>query len=287
MAGLARVTDTLTVLHGRALSYNAGVFIAGVSAVLVDPGMFADEVDRVRAHVHARDAEPHHVIITHFHWDHVLGPEYFPGVPVVAHSEALAVQQEHGRRIEHQVTEWERTNGVQRELPFLLAEPDETFGDELELGVGNDALRLIHAPGHAPEQLVAWHEASRTLWAADMLSDIEIPFVMQSLTVYRRTLDRLVELQPAVLIPGHGSATTDPREVVRRFERDRAYLAKLEERVGAAIRAGRSAVETVRECQGLSPLPDNEWPHQQNVLTAFAELGGVVDPAHPGWNRFE
>ncbi len=31
----------------------------------------------------------------------------------------------------------------------------------------------------------------------------------------------------------------------------------------------------------------NEEAHRLNAETAFVELGGVPDPAHPGWNRFQ
>jgi glyoxylase-like metal-dependent hydrolase (beta-lactamase superfamily II) len=229
------------------------------------------------------------LVVTHSHWDHVLGPEYFPGVPVVQQHESLVVLAESATRIEHQVTEWERQSGVYRDMPFLLNEPDQTFDDRLELQLGDKLVELLHAPGHAPEQLIVYDSAEQMLWAADMLSDIEIPFVMHSLKAYRQTLDRLAQLEVHALVPGHGRPALTRDEVRARFEADRAYLAELQRRVEAGVADGRNAADTLIRCADMTyPNRDqNEEAHRLNVETAFIELGRTPDPGHPGWNRFQ
>lgn len=286
---LIQLTPSLAVLHARAMAYSAGVLVSGNDAVLIDPGLFPDEMDRIKAHIYERGASPKFVAVTHSHWDHVLGPEYFPGVPVIQQQESLAVLAEFGTRIEHQVTEWERQSGVQRDMPFLLHEPDETFGDRFELHIGNEAVELLHAPGHAPEQLVVYDQAEQVLWAADMLSDIEIPFVMHSLKAYRRTLDRLAQLEVTTLVPGHGGPAGTREEVRARFDADRTYLGELQHRVEAAIAAGRKAADTVASCADMlyANHDQNEEAHRLNVETAFIESGGAADAGYPGWNRFQ
>lgn len=267
------------------MSYNAGVFINGGQAILVDPGLFPDEVDQIRAHIYAQAAAPTRIVLTHSHWDHVLGPEYFPGVPVVQQAESTGVLHAFRHEIERQVTEWERQNRVERELPFVMPEPDQTFAEELTLG----DLRLMHAPGHAPEALVVWSEEEGVLWAGDMLSDIEIPFVMQSLKVYQATLERLVRLDVRVLVPGHGAATKDLAEIRQRFALDRAYLTELEQRVARAVQQGWSARETLAVCADMEfrQAESNARPHRLNVEAAFLELGGALEPGHEGWNRLQ
>ena len=288
-AHLHELTPGLAVLHCRLMAYNAGVLIEGSDAVLIDAGLFADDVDRIKAHIYERGASPTYLVVTHSHWDHVLGSEYFPGVPVIQQQESLAVLAESGTRIEHQVTEWERQSHVRRDMPFLLHEPDQTFTDRLELQVGGSAVQLLHASGHAPEQLVVCDHVEKTLWAADMLSDIEIPFVMHSLRAYRRTLDRLAQLEITTLVPGHGSPARTRDEVRARFDADRTYLGELQHRVEAAIAAGRNAADTIAICASMAYAnrDQNEDAHRLNVETAFIELGGTPDPGHPGWNRFQ
>jgi len=287
---LHQLTPGLAVLRCRSMAYNAGALIDGGDALLIDAGLFADEVDLLRAHIYERGASPKHLVVTHSHWDHVLGPEYFPGVPVIQQQESLAVLAESGTRIEHQVTEWERQSNVRRDMPFLMPEPDQTFADRLELTLGGDKpIELLHAAGHAPEQLVVYDRAEATLWAADMLSDIEIPFVMHSLQAYRRTLDRLAQLEVTTLVPGHGGPAKGQAEVRARFDADRAYLAELQRRVEAAVAAGRNAAETLSLCIDVAYAnrDQNEEAHRLNVETAFIELGGRPEPRHAGWNRFQ
>jgi hydroxyacylglutathione hydrolase len=281
--------NSLAVFPSRSLSYNAGVFMHGREALLVDPGLFPDEIDRIKAHIYGHGASPTHLVVTHSHWDHLLGPEYFPGVPVVQQQEGAAVFAEHHARIEHQVTEWERQSGVRRDMPFLMPEPDQTFTDRLELQVGDKTIELLHAPGHAPEQMVVYDRDERTLWAADMLSDIEIPFVMQSLKAYRRTLDRLAQLEVTTLVPGHGRPASGQTEARARLDTDRAYLAELHSRVEAAIVAGRDAADAISSCADMTYAnrEQNEDAHRLNVETAFVELGGPSEPGHAGWNRFQ
>jgi glyoxylase-like metal-dependent hydrolase (beta-lactamase superfamily II) len=267
------------------MSYNAGVFVSGAQALLVDPGLFPDEIDRIKAHIYGRDASPTGIVLTHSHWDHVLGPEYFPGVPVVQQAESRNVLHGFRHEIERQVTEWERRSGVERELPFVMPEPDETFVDELTFG----GMRLMHAPGHAPEALVVWSEADGVLWAGDMLSDIEIPFVMQSLTAYRVTLERLSRFEVRMLVPGHGAATKDAAEIRQRFALDQSYLVELDQRVRRAVEQGWSAQETLAVCgdMKLRQAESNARPHRLNVETAFLELGGAREAGHEGWNRLQ
>ncbi len=286
---LHQITSSLAVLHSRSMAYNAGVFVSGKDALLIDPGLYPDEIDRIKAYIYGRGASPSKIVLTHSHWDHVMGPEYFPGVPVIHQQEGVAVFAEHHVRIEHQVTEWERQSGVRRDMPFLMHDLNQTFDDRLELGLGNKFVELLHAPGHAPEQLVVYHRDEQALWAADMLSDIEIPFVMHNLQAYRQTLDRLAQLEVRTLVPGHGSPARTQDEVRARFDVDRAYLGELQHRVEAAIAAGRNAADAVAVCASMeyANRDQNEDAHRLNVETAYIELGGAADAGHPGWNRFQ
>jgi len=282
---LTELAPGCAVLRSRAMAYNAGVLVRGKDAALIDAGLFADEVDQLRSYIYAQAAAPARIVLTHSHWDHVLGPEYFPGVPVVQQTESTDVLHVFRHEIERQVTEWERQNRVERELPFVMPEPDQTFAEELTLG----DLRLMHAPGHAPEELVVWREEDSILWAGDMLSDIEIPFVMQSIQAYEATLARLARLDVRVLVPGHGTATRDPAEIGRRFSRDQAYLAELKQRVARAAEQGWSAREALAVCADTEfrQPESNTRPHRLNVETAFLELGGALEPGHEGWNRLQ
>ena len=152
--------------------------------------------------------------------------------------------------------------------------------------LGDVRLRVIHAPGHAPDQCVIYHEESGTLWAADMLTDTEVPFVMHSLDAFATTLAFLATLDIRVLVPGHGTPATGAREIRTRIAEDRAYLAELRACVIAALADGKSMAETVVACAGIPyPRPcDVPNAHEWNIEGAYVEFGGETEGV-VGWDN--
>ncbi|MFN2286422.1 MAG: MBL fold metallo-hydrolase [Anaerolineae bacterium] len=280
-----QLTSHLWVTQSTLFATNSGIFLSGDEVCLVDPGIAPETIKAIARFVADQGATPRAIVLTHAHWDHVLGPEHFPDVPVIAHDGYLRVLRKHGADLYRQIDAWEVQAHIRRPRPFLLPKPTYTFDAALTFTLGDIRLRVFHAPGHAPDQAAVYHEESGTLWAADTLSDIEIPLV-HSLNAYECTLAHLTTLELRVLIPGHGAPTTDADEIQRRLAEDRAYLAALHERVAAAVAVGQTLAETVDVCAEM-PLPrpcDDPTPHTWNVESAYAELGGQVE-GPVGWER--
>lgn len=275
----------LWISSSRSMSYNAGVLLVEGRAWLVDPGIFPEEIDAVKRFCTGRQLPIAGIIITHYHWDHILGPERLPGIPVVAHEQALAVIEKYGAEIARQVNRWLAEVDIRHDGGFVVPRPDRTLAGRQNL----DGITLISAPGHAPEALVVYQPDAGILWAGDMLSDIEVPFVMDSLSAYIATLNELEELEIRVLVPGHGRATRDQHEAARRLDNDLQYLLELAERVGRAVATGASFEETLQLCADMKyPYPEfNHGPHRLNVGTAFLELGGDAGGQQVGWSRFD
>jgi len=284
-AHFTQLTSHLWVTQSALFATNSGVFLSGDEACLIDPGIAPETIGDIARFVDDHGATPRAIVLTHAHWDHVMGPEHFPGVPVIAHAGYLRVLREHGADLYRQIDVWQVKAHIRRLRPFILPKPTYTFDTVLTLTLGDERLRIFHAPGHASDQCAVYHAESATLWAADMLSDIEIPLVL-SLSAYARTLAHLATLDIHTLVPGHGAPATDVGEVQRRLVADRAYLAELRERVTAAVTAGQTLAETVAACADM-PLPcpcDDPTPHTWNVESAYAELGGLAEGA-VGWER--
>ncbi len=280
-----QLTSRLWVTQSQLFATNSGVFLSGDEACLIDPGIAPETIEDIARFVAEQGATPRAIVLTHAHWDHVLGPEHFAGVPVITHADYLRVLREHGADLYRQIGVWEAQAHIRRPRPFLLPKPTYTFDTALTLTLGDIRLRVFHAPGHALDQCAVYHAEDATLWAADMLSDIEIPLVL-SLNAYEATLAHLATLDIRALVPGHGAPTTDVGEIRRRLAADRAYLAELRERVTAALAAGHTLAETVAACNDM-PLPcpcDDPTPHTWNVESAYAELGGCTEGA-VGWER--
>jgi len=200
------------------------------------------------------------------------------------------VDGENGNRIRQQIANWESENSIERpfERAFAIPIPDTVFAESTSLVVGDTlALELIHAPGHAADQLVVYHDETGTLWASDILSDLEIPFISHQLSAYERTLAMLSQREIRVLVPGHGNATSEPGEIRRRLSEDMAYLAEIRKLVEKALHQGKSVEESVALCAGMVyRKPEaNRGQHRLNVESVYLELGGEADATRVGWGR--
>lgn len=269
--------------QSRFLHYNAGAFVSDGQACLVDPGITPDEVAALVEEL--GEAEVRSIVLTHGDWDHVLGPEHLPPTPIVAHDAYADGLDPEGIRVV--LGQFEEHAGVTRDRPFEPPLPDRTFRDEMTLRVGALELQLVHAPGHSASMLTIHEPLSATLWAADVLSDVEIPSVIDDLGQYERTLARLAELEVRSLIPGHGTPTRDEVEIRRRIGEDRHYLAELHATVADAVAAGRSLEEAVVACDGISlrRSEDDEAVHRLNVEKIYSDLGGDADREQVGYER--
>jgi glyoxylase-like metal-dependent hydrolase (beta-lactamase superfamily II) len=258
--------------------------------------MFPDEIEGIRQFLSEHGTAPAAIVLTHSHWDHILGPEHFPGVRIIAQEEAKVKVEDfsasastfrHWDKTLEEIERWEDENEVTRDRPFVAPAPSETFAERMSLRIGNLDLQMLHAPGHWPDELVVYEPESGLLWAGDMLSDIEIPFVSHSLAAYEKTLASLSKLDVRVLVPGHGAPTTDAGEINRRITEDRCYLAELRQSVAGWLRQGRrpeNLKSTIVEGFTLTPkLEGNRYPHQLNIQTVWIELGGEGETSELGW----
>ena len=284
MAQPIPLTPQLWVLPSRAMAYNAGVLTSAGQVWLIDPGPHPDETASAST-LAASLGTPVGIVLTHSHWDHILGPERLPDLPVVAHAHFAATLSAHQETTLAMIARWEQRFGYVRAAPFRMPRLHATIQDAQEIVVGDLALTLLHIPGHAADQVAIFAPSSGMLWAADTLSDTEIPLVSHSLSAYEATLARLAALPIQALVPGHGAPTTDRAEIHRRLDADRAYLDDLRRRVARAVSAGAAVAEAVTMCATMtfrSPVA-NAGAHRLNVESVYLELGGDADATQVGW----
>jgi hydroxyacylglutathione hydrolase len=282
------LTPDLIVAQSEFFLTNSGAFVSGGEALLIDPCMRPAEIDALAAAVDALGAVPLWLLLTHSHWDHILGPEHLPGVPVLAQARYPVAIAQSANSLRTELGKWEAHTGRERLTPFVPPVPDVLVADDFTLPVGALNLLLLHVPGHAADQLAVYDPASATLWASDILSDIELPLVADNLSAYEATLNRLAVLDLRVLVPGHGTPTTDAAPIQTRLSEDRAYLAELRARVSTALDQGLTPAETVDLCATIPyRLPaENASPHRLNVESAYLELGGPGDRRALGWGQY-
>lgn len=286
-ATMSEITPGWWVSQSRLYHTHSGLFTSGDDAILIDPGIYPDEIEAIAAFVKAHAIHIQAVLLTHSHWDHILGPEHFPEATLIAHQCFAITAAEAECELHREIAGLEKDGGASRRRAFRIPHPDITFDRRMTLQVGSELIQLVAAPGHAPDQLIAYQPNGQTLWAADMLSDLEIPLIQSSLSAYRQTMEMLDSLRVRTLIPGHGFVTCQAGEIAARLASDRVYLAELDSRTREAVELGLTLEESVRLCHNIPYRQDREenaGPHRLNSEAAYVEAGGSA-PVDSGWNR--
>lgn len=115
----------------------------------------------------------------------------------------------------------------------------EPIGDGQIIEAGDEQLRAVHTPGHAPDHLCFWHEESLTLFSGDLAvkgTTVYIPPNLRGdLADYLSSLERVRALKPARLLPGHGPIIDDPETVLLGYLEHRR---EREEEIVNALRSG-------------------------------------------------
>ena len=115
----------------------------------------------------------------------------------------------------------------------------EPIGDGQIIEAGDEQLRAVYTPGHAPDHLCFWHEESLTLFSGDLAvkgTTVYIPPNLRGdLADYLSSLERVRALKPARLLPGHGPVIGDPETVLLGYLEHRRAR---EEEIVNALRSG-------------------------------------------------
>jgi glyoxylase-like metal-dependent hydrolase (beta-lactamase superfamily II) len=176
-----------------------------------------------------------HVILTHYHADHVYGLQEFKraGARIIAH--------QLGREYLNSETARQRLLASRTDLaPWIDAETqlvpaDEWIEGPRELVLGGVRLLITPVgPAHTPEDLVVFLPSEQVLFAGDIVFRGRVPYVGQADSrQWIAALNTVLAFEAKVVVPGHGPMSTSAREDM---ELTRDYLTYLREAMRHAAR---------------------------------------------------
>jgi glyoxylase-like metal-dependent hydrolase (beta-lactamase superfamily II) len=141
------------------------------------------------------------------------------------------------------------------------------------ISAGDGQLEAVHTPGHAPDHLCFWDPHHRALYCGDLAqrgATIWIPFELRGdLSDYLASIDRVLALEPARLLPAHGEVIANPGLVLRRYIEHR--LAR-EQQIVDAMREGARTADAIT-ASVYRALSESMMPMaRQGVLSHLAKL---------------
>lgn len=217
---------------------NAGFVVTEDSVVVFDalgtPSLGAAMIDKIRERT---ELPISHIVISHYHADHVYGLQAFKDL-----TDAQVIAQETSSVYINSPDAGQRLEQRKRALsPWVddntrLVAPDVTFEEEMFLESGGYRFNIVHAgPAHSPDDSLMMVQPAGVLFSGDIIQNGRVPYLASSEVDTRNwmeAIDKVREMNPKILIPGHGKASENAMDALN-FTYD--YLAYVREQMGAAV----------------------------------------------------
>lgn len=189
--------------------------------VLIDAGT---RWDRGRIFAEIEDRQVSLLALTHVHPDHQgVAKDVCEArdIPLACHADDVDAME--GRR---PVQEAAPNNPFNRIIKRIWQGPPHAVGRVLRDGDEVAGFRVIHAPGHARGEVIYFRDSDRVAICGDVIRNMSyatgLPGLKEPPDIFtydpaenRRSIRTLAELNPSLILPGHGPAVTD----IAAFER--------------------------------------------------------------------
>lgn len=174
------------------------------------------------------------VIVSHFHADHIYGLQVFEelGAEIIAPYGAQKYIRSDAAKERLEERQFSLEPWVNEDTHLVL--PDTTIEKSTKFTMGGLTFTINYmGKAHSDGDLTMLVEPDKVLFSGDIIFQGRIPFVGSADS--KKWLDTLTKLETGgltALVPGHGPASTDPKNTISLTRR---YLAHLRKVMGTGI----------------------------------------------------
>lgn len=215
---------------------NAGFVVTPAGVVVIDALGSPALARRLLAEIaHITPQKVTHVVLTHYHADHVYGLQAFAdaGAKIIAHQAGREYLVSDTAQLRLQASREQLAPWIDTQTRLVAATEWIDGRREFEVGGTRFVVQPV-GPAHTPEDLAVFVPETKVLYAGDLVFRGRIPFVGQADSRnWIASLDKLLAFGATVVVPGHGPAST---EADKDMKLTRDYLAYLRKAMGDAAR---------------------------------------------------
>lgn len=206
---LKKVTDRCYLFRNVV---NSGVLITDEGVLVVDTQINAPMAARLIAAIRTvTDAPIKYAVNTHYHWDHWAGNDVLreAGASIISGDLTRDFMQRRNRR----------QRAFLKSRGFVMPDqdpafPDRTFENELTLKLGGIPIQILYlGQAETDDAMAVWLPTEKVLISGDTVMTGSFPILGQPVMseglsddrAWIRTLNKMKNLGPEKIIPGHGS----------------------------------------------------------------------------------
>jgi glyoxylase-like metal-dependent hydrolase (beta-lactamase superfamily II) len=200
-------------------------YVVGKESVLViDVALSADSnMDGIIEQAEAMGAKKiEKILLTHIHSDHCGG--------------ALALRKRTGAKL-----------GIHRSRAGYLGGEDFQYDDNDRIAFGGGELHVLHTPGHESGHCCFYESGDKVLFSGDNILGYGTAVIRPpdgNMIHYLHSLERLLEFNISLILPGHGPLVGKPEAKIKEYIEHRIMR---EKQVIAALRQGRETIGDITE----------------------------------------
>lgn len=247
---------------------------------------------------------PGFVVNTHGHWDHFWGNQVFEEAAIWGHRDMLKDCADDKKKVPvfkflhnskgiQKLMAGAMTAMFKKNLPagkkakFLVSlgekdfdltgvvpkVPDQLFEGNPVLDLDGTEVHLIHLGAvHSSSDTVVWIPSEKVLFAGDLFADCSLPMTLEGGKRWIQVMDYLLdELQPEVIVPGHGEVYDRARAESQR-EYFKSLLSQVEEYYTPGMK-NEELIAKIHVAQYIDHRPRLAWIMAVNGMAAQLRKG--------------